>query len=207
MQRDDDNFEWINGKRILKDHGHLRVPMHLRDGRVNPNLTDVQRAVAANRPSIDSSGRRPGFVFVDDAATREARARMYALKDLEYENAWRGYDDRPSNEIAKRTKQMTGHYDNSREDDAFDENGLRRDDHKSGVPLTTRHTMSPMQREIATKRARVTDGNGNFDQFSRPGWRILADGSVNDARNAREAAYQEYEDYITNAWRTKPPRV
>ena len=90
MQRDDDNFEWINGKRILKDHGLLRVPMYFRDGRINPNLTDVQRAVATNRPLIDSSGHRPGFAFVNDAATREARARMYALKDVEYENAWRG---------------------------------------------------------------------------------------------------------------------
>jgi hypothetical protein len=50
-------------------------------------LSDVQRAVATNRPLIDSSGHRPGFAFVNDAA---ARARMYALKDVEYENAWRG---------------------------------------------------------------------------------------------------------------------
>jgi hypothetical protein len=90
MKRHDDNFEWINGKRILKDHGRLRVPMYFRDGRINPNLTDVQRAVATNRPLIDCSGHRPGFAFVNDAATREARARMYAMKDVEYENAWRG---------------------------------------------------------------------------------------------------------------------
>ena len=90
MQRDDDNFEWINGKRVLKDHGRLRVPMFLRDGRINPNLTDVQRAVATHRPLIDCSGHRPGFALVNDAATREARSRMYALKDAEYENAWRG---------------------------------------------------------------------------------------------------------------------
>lgn len=51
---------------------------------------------------------------------------------------------------------------------------------------------------------RLTDGNGNCDElaFSRPGFRILADASVNDAR---AAAYQEYLDYVTNAWRTKPP--
>jgi len=30
------------------------------------------------------------------------------------------------------------------------------------------------------------------------------DASVNDAR---DTAYAEYLDYITNAWRTKPPRV
>ena len=104
---------------------------------------------------------------------------------------------------------MTTRYEDFREDDAFDENGLLRDGHKTRVPLTMRDAMTPLQREIATKRARVTDGNGNCDEFafSRPGWRILADASVNDARAAREAAYQEYVDYITNAWRTKPPRV
>ena len=54
-------------------------------------------------------------------------------------------------------------------------------------------------------RARITDGNGNCDEFafSRPGFRMLAD-AVNDAR---AAANQEYLDYITNAWRTKPPRL
>jgi hypothetical protein len=66
--------------------------------------------------------------------------------------------------------------------------------------------MTPLQREIATKRARITDGNGNCDElaFSRPGWRLLADASVDDAR---AAANQEYLDYITNAWRTKPAGV
>ena len=55
-------------------------------------------------------------------------------------------------------------------------------------------------------RPRITDGTGNCSElaFSRPGWRMLADASVNDAR---ETANQEYLDYITNAWRTKPPRV
>ena len=101
---------------------------------------------------------------------------------------------------------MTRHYEDFREDDAFDENGLLRDGHKSRVPLTMRDAMTPLQREIATKRARLTDGNGNCDEFafSRPGYRILADAAVNDAR---AAAYQEYLDYITNAWHTKPPRV
>ena len=101
---------------------------------------------------------------------------------------------------------MTRHYEDFREDDAFDENGLLRDRHKTRVPLAMRDALTPLQLEIATKRARLTDGNGNSDEFafSRPGYRVLADASVNDAR---DTAYAEYLDYITNAWRTKPPRV
>jgi hypothetical protein len=68
--------------------------MQMRDAR----LTELQRSVAADaanrRPLVDGfgqpAGHRPGFAFVNDAAAREARARMYALKDVEYENAWRG---------------------------------------------------------------------------------------------------------------------
>ena len=60
--------------------------------------------------------------------------------------------------------------------------------------------MTPLQREVATKRARLTDGTGDSSElaFSRPGWRLLADASVNDAR---ETAYAEYLDDLTNAWR------
>ena len=55
-------------------------------------------------------------------------------------------------------------------------------------------------------RPRITDGTGNCSElaFSRPGWRMVADASVNDAR---ETAYAEYLDDLTNAWRSKPPRV
>jgi hypothetical protein len=55
------------------------------------------------------------------------------------------------------------------------------------------------------ERARITDGNGKCDEFafSRPGYRIIADATVNDAR---ATARQEYLDYITNAWRDPIPR-
>ena len=97
---------------------------------------------------------------------------------------------------------MTTLYEDFREDDAFDENGLLRDRHKTRVPLAMRDALTPLQREIATIRPRITDGSGNCDEFafSRPGYRILADASVKDDR---DAAYAEYLDYITNAWRTK----
>jgi len=81
---------------------------------------------------------------------------------------------------------MTRRYEDFREEDAFDENGLLRDGHKSRVPLTMRDAMTPLQREIATRRARVTDGNGDSGEFafSRPGYAA--------ARDAREAAHREY---------------
>ena len=106
----------------------------------------------------------------------------------------------------RRKKQITTRYEDFREGDAFDEHGLLRERHKTRVPLAMRDALTPLQREIATKRARITDGTGNADElaFSRPGWRMLADASVNDAR---ETAYAEYLDDLTNAWRTKPPRV
>jgi hypothetical protein len=65
--------------------------------------------------------------------------------------------------------------------------------------------LSPLQREIATRRARVTDGNGDSGEFafSRPGYRIMNDAA---ARDAREAAHCEYLDYITNAYK-QPQRV
>ena len=44
-------------------------------------------------------------------------------------------------------------------------------------PLTMRDAMTPLQREIATRRARVTGGNGDSGEFafSRPGYRIMND--------------------------------
>ncbi len=101
---------------------------------------------------------------------------------------------------------MTKRYEDFREDDMFDENGMLRDGYNTLVSLTMRDLMTPSQQETTTKRAKLTDGNGNCDvfAFSRPGFRILADAAINDAR---VAARQDYLNYITNAWRTKPPRA
>jgi hypothetical protein len=68
-----------------------------------------------------------------------------------------------------------------------------------------RCAMTLLQGEIATKRARITDGNGDSGEFafSRPGFRIMNDAA---ARDVREAAHREYLDYITNAYK-QPQRV
>jgi hypothetical protein len=87
--------EALDANGALRNHVVMRVPQFMRDGRPNARLSDMQRSVAgSHRLLVDGFGQparhRQGFAFVSDAATREARARMYALKDVEYENAWRG---------------------------------------------------------------------------------------------------------------------
>jgi hypothetical protein len=87
--------EALDANGALRNHVVMHVPQYMRDGRSNPRLSGMQRSVAASHsPLVDGFGQppghRPGFAFVNDAASREARARMYALKDVEYENAWRG---------------------------------------------------------------------------------------------------------------------
>ena len=61
---------------------------------------------------------------------------------------------------------MTRRYEDFREDDVFDENGLLRDGHKIRVRLAMRDAMTPLQREVATQRARITDGNGDSGEFA-----------------------------------------
>jgi hypothetical protein len=48
--------------------------------------------------------------------------------------------------------------------------------------------MTLLQGEIATKRARITDGNGDSGEFafSRPGYRIMNDAAARDARDAAQ---------------------
>jgi hypothetical protein len=74
--------------------------------------------------------------------------------------------------------------------DALDERGNLKDGVTQRTPLMLRDS-------------RLTDGTGNCSElaFSRPGWCVLADASVNDAL---ETAYAEYLDDLTNAWRNKP---
>jgi hypothetical protein len=84
--------------------------------------------------------------------------------------------------------------------EALDHKGLLREGCTLRVPAMFRDSAQ------SDSHTRITDASGDSSElsFSRPGWRMLADASVNDAR---ETAYQEYLDYITNAWRTRPPRV
>jgi len=62
-----------------------------------------------------------------------------------------------------------------------------------------------MDAERARRRARLTDAAGRSDPlaFSKPGYRLTADAGAYDER---QAAYDAYLDYVTNAWKSDPPK-
>jgi len=54
------------------------------------------------------------------------------------------------------------------------------------------------KQKLPARRARVTDGGGNGGlALQRPGFRIIDSASS----DAKERAYQEYENELVNAWR------
>jgi hypothetical protein len=86
---DDDAFELIDGKKVLRDGRRLRVPLMFRDG-VNPALTALQRSVASRHQLSDEelASCRPGFRYgrrsaLDRQAMSDAKAEAYALYDAE----------------------------------------------------------------------------------------------------------------------------
>jgi hypothetical protein len=89
-----------NGDAVLRDGARLRVPMFMRDGAINPNLTPTQRAKALhNQPLVtDGSGNpmamhKPGFRYWSDARQRAIndgiKNEAYQQVDKEAANAWR----------------------------------------------------------------------------------------------------------------------
>ena len=95
-------FDRNNG--CLRDGVSTRVGMQFRDAR----MTDLQRSVAADaankRPVYDAfghpAGHRPGAVFTDDQAAREAKARAYQFYDEEIGRAWQQTNPRGKSEAA-----------------------------------------------------------------------------------------------------------
>src|SRR5262245_56776615 len=90
-------------------------------------------------------------------------------------------------------------------DEALDADGAMRDGVVLRVPMFMRDSrfnpsITPLQQEVAIHRGRLTDAAGSTDilAFSRPGYRITHDAA---AREAREDAYQRYEDELVNAWK------
>jgi hypothetical protein len=95
------------------------------------------------------------------------------------------------------------------EDEALDERGSLRDGYAVTVPMTMRDGgMTPLQRSVAEHaarlhdgRARVTDADGGTLGLHRPGYRIADNAAM---RDAKQQALDEYENWLTNAWRRGP---
>ena len=91
---------------VLRDGHVLHVPLHLMDGSVNPELTDLQKAVAldtakrsrgytvadAQRFGLKdaSAMHRPGFRFAADPLARDEAIIALANYDADVESAWKG---------------------------------------------------------------------------------------------------------------------
>jgi hypothetical protein len=89
---DDDAFELIDGKRVLRDGKSMRVSLF--DASVSRQQRDVARGAADVRLHDGNGrpvGRRPGFVINDDvlAGTREARDAAYREADESARSAFK----------------------------------------------------------------------------------------------------------------------
>ena len=75
--------------------------------------------------------------------------------------------------------------------------------------VTINPSLTPVQRAIATTRQHdaATFDAATFDAAShKPGPRYgTNDAAANDAAAKRDAAYEEYQRYITDAWKSKAP--
>jgi hypothetical protein len=89
------------------------------------------------------------------------------------------------------------------DDEAVDSRGALLNGVSFRVPMFLRDgrpnpSLTPLQRDVASRRAPITDAVGSTN-FSRPGYRVMNDAAV---RDARETAYQQYQDELVNAWKT-----
>ena len=91
-----------NEDALLKDGETFRVPLYMRDGAINPDLTQSQRAKAgAHQQYQDAAARkfgltdglqlhRPGFRYNTDAAAQERTRQAYNDYDAADANACEG---------------------------------------------------------------------------------------------------------------------
>jgi hypothetical protein len=168
-----DDSEALDADGVLRPGCTMRVPLHMTDGKPNPLLSPLQREIATRRARVtDGNGDSGEFAFSRPGYRIMNDA---AVRDAR-EAAHREYVDYITNAYKEPQR-------------------VRDQDTRTGEPGLVDH-----DEPTHFSRPRITDGTGNCSElaFSRPGWRMLADASVNDAR---ETAYAEYLEDLTNAWR------
>lgn len=107
-EQEEQEEEAENANSILRDGQSMRVPLYMRDGAINPDLTPTQRAKAlAHQQTEDALARRfglndarqlhrPGFRYNMDRAALERSRQAYADADAEACNAWKGNAANPN---------------------------------------------------------------------------------------------------------------
>jgi hypothetical protein len=84
---DDEAWEIVNGKRVLRDQHRIRV-----------RLADAQRsreraALTDGRGAPHMIGHRPGYLISRDARQQDAKAQAYAAYERDLANRWRDQDE------------------------------------------------------------------------------------------------------------------
>jgi hypothetical protein len=195
--RDDDNDAFDSNGR-LKDGRHATVPMFMKDGSPNPDLTPAQRvaaAVAATKEamrSFDSSMHRmhrPGFRYAADTAagiTDSAAAdAAITARDAAYSDYNRRVQDAWKTGKTRDAPPSEGAYsaDDNSEGDVCTTNG--------GEPGTLQAS------DDGDWLVCVANDGDDGTSDSR---------TMHDTRTPqqiRDAAYESYDSDISNAWRNK----
>ena len=117
MYHDDSNFEIINGKKVLRDSGRMRVPLRMRDSL--RRRTQVVDAYGSTR------FHRPGYRFADvtDADIADERRRAYQEYENDLVNAYKNpAGDVGSRNLIGQSARVTGSKprDEGREQYSFD---------------------------------------------------------------------------------------
>jgi hypothetical protein len=165
---------------ILRDGQSVRVPLYLRDGAINPDLTPTQRAKALQQTQTEDAVarrfgltdamqlHRPGFRRNTDAGALARVQQAYTDAETADANAWKGATNR-----------------------------LNLRDQQEGDPCTVRGPDYPDD-----------FGSPGTLQMGNDGELVCVPGNLEDARrqdaaSVKRAAYEQYDREMANAWRTR----
>jgi len=198
IRDDDDDVFDKNG--LLKDGKHATVPMFMRDGKPNPDLTPSQRvaaAVAATKDamrSFDSSMHRihrPGFRYSADTAAGTVDSAAADAAITARDAAYSDYQRRQSDAW------KTGR---TRDAEVPPDGSYPASDYDEGDSCTVGGQAGTLQ---------LIDG---YEDYLECVANDSGDDGTGDSRTThdtrtpqqiRDAAYQEYDSDITNSWRNK----
>lgn len=87
QQDDDDDYEIINGNKVLKDGRAVRVQISMMDA-MSDELQRAMDAAAQQHRNENFTMRAKGFIPMTDA-DRDARAARYQARDKRVSEAWK----------------------------------------------------------------------------------------------------------------------
>jgi hypothetical protein len=196
-QLDPDQLEELEEEEndgILRDGQSVRVPLYLKDGSINPDLTPTQRGKAAQQvQDQDAVARKfgladalqmhkPGFRRVTDAAALERVQEAYRAYDAADAQAYKQTRDYSEFSGAEPRNTGTG------------APGIGRKASAGAYPYSASAEGSSCTVNGAPGRLRKVNG----------GLECVPDRRQDAATvDAKQAAYDEYDRIASNAWRSR----